>query len=436
MQALMSFESAPPYAAPLRFFLTAPLFAVLAGLLIAFEGPDIFVSRWMPAALAVTHLLTLGFMLQMMFGALIQILPVVAGANLPRPLLVATIVHAGLSIGALLLVAGFYFGVPILLSGAAGLLALTVIVFLAAVLRALIGVPSTSPTIRGLKLAMFALAVVVSLGVVMAQALAHGWALPLPMLTDLHAGWGLGGWAGVLLAAIAYVVVPMFQLTPGYPAQPSWWYPVAMLALLLLWSGAVLADLPGLVRFSQALAALAGLAFVGLTLRLQGKRRRARADVTYRYWQLGLVSSVFALFMLLTVAIWPAAAELQGWTVIFGILLIPGGFLAFIIGMLYKIVPFLTWLHLQNLGQAKVPAPNMNNLLPTVNMERQMKAYAVAVVLLLAAALQPEWLSRLAGIAFSVACGWLWLNLLGVMRRYAEHKADIKAKLAVILAAR
>lgn len=436
MQALMSFESAPPYAAPLRFFLTAPLFAVLAGLLIAFEGPDIYVSRWMPAALAVTHLLTLGFMLQMMFGALIQILPVVAGANLPRPLLVATIVHAGLSIGALLLAAGFYFAVPILLSSAAGLLALTVIVFLAAALRALIGISSTSPTIRGLKLAMFALAVVVSLGVVMAQALAYGWALPLPMLTDLHAGWGLGGWAGVLLAAIAYVVVPMFQLTPGYPARASWWYPVAMLALLLLWSSAVLADSPGLIRFSQALAALAGLAFAGLTLRLQCKRRRARADVTYRYWQLGLAGSVFALFMLLTAAIWPAASELQGWTIIFAILLIPGGFLPFIIGMLYKIVPFLTWLHLQNLGQAKVPAPNMNNILPAINMERQMKAYAIAVVLLLAAALLPEWLSRPAGLAFAVACGWVWFNLLGAMRRYAEHKVDIEAKLAAILPAR
>ncbi|HSG24145.1 MAG TPA: hypothetical protein VLA64_14445, partial [Azonexus sp.] len=323
----MSFESAPPYAAPLRFFLTAPLFAVLAGLLIAFEGPDIFVSRWMPAALAVTHLLTLGFMLQMMLGALIQILPVVAGANLPRPLLVATLVHAGLTIGALVLVAGFYFGVPTLLSSAAVLLALTVIVFLAAALWALLGVPSTSPTIRGLKLAMFALAVVVSLGVVMALALANGWPLPLPVLTDLHAGWGLGGWAGVLLAAIAYVVVPMFQLTPGYPARSSWWYPVVILALLLSWSGAVLLDSQLLVRLSQALAALAGLAFAGMTLRLQGKRRRARPDVTYRYWQLGLVGSVFALFMLLTAAIWPATGELQGWTMIFGILLIAGGFL-------------------------------------------------------------------------------------------------------------
>src|SRR5574343_70151 len=89
MQALLSFENAPPFAAPLRFFLTAPLFAVLAGLLVAWEGPGLFASRWMPGALAATHLVTVGFMLQVMLGAMIQILPVVAGANLRRPLRVA-----------------------------------------------------------------------------------------------------------------------------------------------------------------------------------------------------------------------------------------------------------------------------------------------------------------------------------------------------------
>ena len=35
MQALLSFDKAPPFAAPLRFFLTAPLFALAAGLLFA-----------------------------------------------------------------------------------------------------------------------------------------------------------------------------------------------------------------------------------------------------------------------------------------------------------------------------------------------------------------------------------------------------------------
>jgi hypothetical protein len=431
MQALMAFESAPPLAAPLRFFLTAPLFAVLAGLLVTFEGADIFASRWTPGALAATHLLTVGFMMQAMLGALIQILPVVAGANLEHPLRVAKIVHPGLSLGALLLATGLYLANPLLLTGAALLLGLTVVFFLAATLRALIGVPSTSPTIRGLKLALLGLACVVGIGIVMALALAYGWSIPLPALADLHAGWGLGAWAGVLLAAIAYVVVPMFQLTPGYPSRPSWWFPVAMLAMLLLWSIALLVDWPWLVRISQLVAAAAGIAFAGLTLRLQGGRRRARADATYRYWQLGLSSSIFALFLLSTVALWPAAAEMDGWTLLFGISLVAGGFVSFIVGMFYKIVPFLAWLHLQNCGQAKVPAPAMNKILPDADAHRQWLAYAGSLGLLLAAALFPRWLAVPAGLAFAAANGWLAWNLWSAFRRYGRYRAEILNKLAL-----
>lgn len=430
MQAMLSFEKAPPLAAPLRFFLTAPLFIVLAGLLIAYEGPALFASRWMPGTLAATHLLTIGFMLQVMLGALIQILPVVAGANLARPLMLAAVVHPGLSLGALLLAGGFYFTQPGLLSAAALLLGLSVVCYLAASSWSLLRVPSTSPTIRGLKLAWLGLTGVVGLGVVLALGLAHGWSLPLVALTDLHAGWGLGAWAGVLLASISYVVVPMFQLTSGYPARPSWWFPVVMLGLLLLWSAAVFADWPGLVRLTQGLAAVVGIGFAGLTLRLQSQRRRARSDATHRYWQLGLLSSILALSMLLIAALWPAAAELEGWPVFVGILLIAGGFIAFIIGMLYKIVPFLAWMHLQSSGQAKVPAPAMNKILGDQDMQRQMRAYVAACALLLAAVLLPEWLARPAGLAFALAGGWLWWNLFNAARRYRLHLGVIAAKLA------
>lgn len=426
----MEFDNAPPFAAPLRFFLTAPLFLALAGLLVAINGPEIFASRWMPGTLAVVHLITIGFMLQVMVGALIQILPVVAGADLGRPLLIAAVVHPGLTLGALLLAGGLQSGSPLLLKLAALCLGVTVAVFLAATGRAVLRVPSTSPTIRGVKLSLIGLAGVASLGMLLALGLAHGWSLPYVPLTDLHAGWGLGAWAGALLAAMAYVVVPMFQLTPGYPARPSWWFPWLMLGLLLLWSAAVVADWPVLGRLAQALAALAGIAFVGLTLTLQAKRRRARADVTYRYWQLGLLASLLALLQLLIAAVWPAAGELPGWTLLFGILLVAGGFVCFITGMIYKIVPFLAWLHLQSCGQAKVAAPNMNKLLADSDMQRQLLAHAAALVLLLAAALLPEWLARPAGLALALAGGWLFWNLLAAARRYRRHLREITAKLA------
>lgn len=429
---MISFEKAPPFAAPLRFFLTAPLFAVLTGLLLVLEGPALFVSRWMPATLAVTHLITIGFLLQVMLGALIQILPVVAGANLGRPLLVARILHVGLTLGTLLLAAGFYFSRPDLLIAAAWILGGALLVFLLASARALTGVASTSPTIRGIKLALFGLFGLAVLGVGMALGLAGGWSLPFIALTDLHAAWGLGAWGGVLLAAVAYVVVPMFQLTPGYPAWSGWWFPPSVIGLALLWSLSIGLDLPFLSRLAQAGLATAGMAFCAQTLRLQGQRRRARADVTYRYWQIGLGAALLALVQLLVVAVWPGASELPGWTLAFGVLLVAGGYLSFIIGMLYKIIPFLAWMHLQNQGLAKVAAPNMNKLLPDPAMQRQFKAWVASLCLLLAAIWLPDWLARPAGLALLVSSGWLWLNLLGAIRRYRGFGLEIDAKLAAL----
>ena len=64
MQALLSFDDGPPISAPLRFFVTAPVFAMAAGLLLLWAGPDLYASRWTPTALAFTHLITVGFMMQ------------------------------------------------------------------------------------------------------------------------------------------------------------------------------------------------------------------------------------------------------------------------------------------------------------------------------------------------------------------------------------
>ena len=45
MQPTLSFEQAPPISVPYRFFLTAPLFGAVAGLVLAWLGPDSVRSR-------------------------------------------------------------------------------------------------------------------------------------------------------------------------------------------------------------------------------------------------------------------------------------------------------------------------------------------------------------------------------------------------------
>ena len=217
MQALLSYDQSPPIAAPFRFFLTAPVFGILAGLVLLWGGPDILASRWTPGVLALTHLMTVGFMLQAMLGALIQILPVVAGANLKQPLPLAAAVHLSLNLGALLLVAAFLTFDEMWFKGAALMLGFGTVLFIAAALFALWRIPVTSASIRGLKHAVIALVVTVGIGVALTVSL--GWSLGLSLLplADIHLVWGFVGWGAVLLAAVAYVVVPMFQITPAYP---------------------------------------------------------------------------------------------------------------------------------------------------------------------------------------------------------------------------
>ena len=112
--------------------------------------------------------------------------------------------------------------------------------------------------------------------------------------------------------------------------------------------------------------------------------------------------------------------------------MIVGGFLPFIIGMLYKIVPFLAWLHLQNQGQAKIPAPNMGRILADADMQRQMQVHLLALAALLGAVIFPDWLARPAGLLFALANGGLAYNLLAALRRYRRHGEEIRAKLQAL----
>ena len=106
----LALERAPPIAVPLRFFLTAPLFLLAAGAVLVWSGPEALTWRGSPAALAATHFVTLGFMTMVMAGAMLQMLPVLAGAPVPHVETVAALVHVGLALGAAALGVGFLLG--------------------------------------------------------------------------------------------------------------------------------------------------------------------------------------------------------------------------------------------------------------------------------------------------------------------------------------
>jgi hypothetical protein len=112
-----------------------------------------------------------------------------------------------------------------------------------------------------------------------------------------------------------------------------------------------------------------------------------------------------------------------------GILLILGVFTSAINGMIYKIAPFLYWLHLQRLGGAAAMLPNMRALISERSMRGQMLLHFVALALLLAALALPA-LARPAGAALAASCAWLGGNVIGGYRVYAAFRNRIRANAA------
>jgi hypothetical protein len=429
-RANLSLEQAPPISVPFRFFLTAPLFGILAAVLLVYYGPEALTSRWAPATLALTHLITLGFLGLIMCGAMMQMLPVLAGSPVPAVTPVTTAVHLLLSLGILALTFGFLTGSTALLHSAFGALGLGFAIFIVAVAIALIRIKTPNQTITGMRMALTSLLITVLLGLTIGGGYAGSITLPSVLtLTDIHLGWGLLGWVGLLVISVAYQVVPMFQLTPEYPEPVSRYLAWSLLTALAVWAGLYLAssqgNIPSILPDLWMLIPAAGYTlFAVTTLRLQRQRRRKVSDITLLFWRTGMLAMMGCLILWLA-GFLPGIREQSGSPLLIGVLILIGIAISVTNGMLYKIVPFLAWFHLQNrqlalglVGSVKVP--NMKELLPDTPTRHQYYIHLGTLFLTLGAIFWPGFLARPAGVALGISCAYLWLNLFRATRRYQE----------------
>ncbi|MBU0622399.1 MAG: hypothetical protein KJ795_11175 [Gammaproteobacteria bacterium] len=410
--ASLSPDQAPPISIPLRFFAVAPLFLIVAALILLAGDAAPFADAHSPALLAATHCITLGFMATVMMGATQQILPVVVGSPVPASRLVAWFTLLPLAAGTLLLTAGFLRSDARLLGLAWPLLATAFAVFIAAALVSLWRARTHNLTWIAILLALLALAGAVTLGTLLDRGYAAGMALDYARLSAMHIGLALGGWVLLLIVGVSYQVVPMFQITPGYPK----WLgdllaPSLFAALLLNLASLSLGEAPLRNAVAESVFWLLAISFAVTTLWLQHHRRRKISDATLSFFRLGMFALMFAAACSFAALALPAAAAPLR---MLSIIAFIGGFaMSLIQGMLYKIVPFLVWFHLFRGGSNALRAgiPNMKEVIA----ERLIWWHLRLHVFTLLAALPAPW--------WDVAVWPLALGLLlqGMLLAYAMY---------------
>ncbi|MDD5058195.1 MAG: hypothetical protein PHQ60_10000 [Sideroxydans sp.] len=418
--ASLSTDQAPPISVPLRFFAVAPLFLVLAALMLAMSDGNPFAAAQTPALLAATHCITLGFMAMVMMGATQQILPVVIGSPLPASRWVAWLTSVPLGAGALSLCGGFMSGNARLFNLAWPLLGVAFLVFIIAAMLSLWRATAKNVTKTAILLSICALAAAVTLGILLARGFATGTALDYAALSVAHITMALGGWVMLLIVGVSYQVVPMFQITPAYPKWLSAVLAPALFAILLL-NLALL-----LTGAEQTWIAAAGISFWLLavcfalvTLKLQSQRRRKVADATLNFFRLGMVSLLLAALLWLVALLLPAFD--MPLRLLSAIAFIAGFAMSLIQGMLYKIVPFLVWFHLFRGGvnAVKVGIPNMKEVIPERLMWWHLRLHGgTLLVALLAPWWNPAaWLAALGLLLQGILLGYAVFTGIAVYRR-------------------
>jgi hypothetical protein len=323
-----------------------------------------------PGTLAAVHLLVIGWLLLLMFGALFQFVPVITS----RPLVSQSMALAALialEIGLLGMVGGFFgigtgsraLAMALPAGGAAVYLGVLIACWN-------IGVPllRSRPLSLPGRMVLTGLAfllLTVTLGLAFALALAVPALAPYlaPLLGGVgeHALAGLGGWFTLTAMGVSYKLLPMFMLAPedrgitgdGVHILATVGFALAIGAgLARVWSAAE----PLAVAQSSGYAAIALAVGIYLwdVVRIYRTRKRAVIELHNKaavaaFGLLGLGTAVAIGFVM--------AGHLGAGAPVIVFLIVFGWLGGLGLTQLYKIVPFLTWLHRygRSLGRGAVP---------------------------------------------------------------------------------
>jgi len=332
----LSLDQAPPISIPLRFFLVAPFFAMLAAFVLLVSGVE-NLERFSPSTIAATHFITIGFFGFVMLGALTQMLPVIANATIKKVDLIASFAHIFIIVGVMSMVYGLLYTHSNILVGAYILLGFGFVFMLGSIVRSMISVSNFTPTIKAMFVSLTFAFIVVVVGVFLLYEYASSDISPFHIhLANIHATLAVFGFASLLIVGVLFQVLPMFYVAPDFGTffQERFVYIVGF--GLVLWSVLNLFDTSYLYLVKIFLTLCFG-SFAYTLWNTFTTRKRKINDITIYYLKLATLLLVAGLI------VWNIEGYLPFAQNIFSGVLIGGFLFATMQGMLYKIIPFLVW---------------------------------------------------------------------------------------------
>jgi len=324
-----------PMSLPFRYFGAAAAFQVAAwGLLLYSSKTLVEFEGGLGPVFGALHLLTLGVLAMSAMGATLQLLPV--ATRQPVRALWAVRLLWWLYVPGTALFAGAAAAYRPDLMGAGAMMVVVALILYAVLLgKNLLGARGMKVVVAHGWAALGCLAALAATGLALVARYEHGWALDHLALRNAHLVLAAFGFMGLLAFGLSSFLLPMLAVAPPPSAAMS-------KTILALAVAAVVIGASGFVAAGAALGLLAVLLHVislERSLRARLRRPLGGSFLLIRVSWACLAASL-ALALLMSLELAPARAPL-----LFGVLLVPGWLLTFLLGVLARIVPFLASVH-------------------------------------------------------------------------------------------
>lgn len=405
----LSLDQAPPISVPFRFFLTAPIFGVLIGIMFFLFPIDIVGNRYSPVTIGIVHLFTLGILSMIIFGAMQQMMPVLAGAVIPKAKLFGFVVHSTLTLGTLCFAGSFIYDINFLLHAAVSLLSISFFTFFIASTKLLFQVKFLTSTVNAMKLFSVMGFLTAVFGVVIAFNHINA-SIPSNhyFFVNTHIILGLLGFAVLLVMGVAFQVIPMFYVAKDFPKFVQDKMPMFIFGLILAFAMFLFIGVD--IYLLKLLLAVLLIVFSFNALNSLNNRRRPVFDVTLWYWKTSLYFFIFSMLNWLFVP--------QDSPFLVSIMFAFGFLYSLLQGMVYKIIPFLAWFHLSSKGYFTIPT--MREMINEDMIKIHFYLHVTAIVFFMITPFLSN-IFLLIGAAFFIASNILFfINCAIAVKKYSD----------------
>lgn len=404
----LSLTQAPPISVPFRFFLSAPIFGVLISLIFLVFPFDEVSNEYHNVSIGLIHLFTLGILTMIIFGAMQQMMPVLAGAVVSKPKLFANIVHSSLFIGTICMSFSFILDIKQLLYIGVLFLSLSFLSFFIVCIKLLFEVKFLTSTVKAMRLFSLSGLITFILGFYLAFShIDSNIGENYLVFVNTHILFGLLGFAFLLIMGVSFQVIPMFYVALDFPKFVQHKVPIVLFITLFISFFSFYFEINFL--FLKFIFVVMILSFAYFALKSLNNRKRPVFDVTLWYWKFSLICLVISMIIWLF--------DIFESNYILAICFAFGFLYSLLQGMVYKIIPFLSWFHLNSKGYFSIPT--IREFIDERWIKLHFSLHFFSIIFFLISYFEKEFI-YIAAILFLVSNILFFINALGAIKKYLK----------------